>query len=120
MKLKKLSCEFFIFAFFKDVAVCAAIAIGLGFMAVKFGAAEGEWAKFLLFLILAAAFGYFSSWSGKNLLRDIEKQDAEKRFCEVNFFLLKRESEECLNKALHGIDSLDGNKSTKTRTLMRY
>ena len=48
------------------------------------------------------------------------KQDAEKRFCEVNFFLLKRESEACLNKPLHGIDSLDGNKSTKARTLMRY
>ena len=48
------------------------------------------------------------------------KQDAEKRFFEVNFFLLKRESEECLNKPLHGIDGLDGNKSAKARTLMRY
>ena len=48
------------------------------------------------------------------------KQDAEKRFCEVNFFLLKRESEECLNKPLLGIDCLDGNKSAKARTLMRY
>jgi len=48
------------------------------------------------------------------------KQDVEKRFCEVNFFLLKRESEECLNKPLHVIEGLDGNKSAKARTLMRY
>ena len=48
------------------------------------------------------------------------KQDVEKQFCEVNFFLLKRESEECLNKPLLGIDGLDGNKSAKARTLMRY
>ena len=48
------------------------------------------------------------------------KQDAEKRFCEVNFFLLKRESESGLNKPLHVIEGLDGNKSTKARTLMRY
>ena len=48
------------------------------------------------------------------------KQDDEKRFFEVNFFLLKRESEECLNKPLLGIDGLDGNKSAKVRTLMRY
>ena len=48
------------------------------------------------------------------------KQDAEKLFCEVNFFLLKRESEACWNKPLHGIDCLDGIKSNKARTLMRY
>ena len=48
------------------------------------------------------------------------KQDVEKRFCEVNFFLPKRESESGLNKPLHGIDGLEGNKSTKARTLMRY
>jgi hypothetical protein len=36
------------------------------------------------------------------------------------FFLLKRESEECLNKPLHVIEGLDGNKSAKARTLMRY
>ena len=48
------------------------------------------------------------------------KQDAEERFCEVNFFLSKRESEECLNNPLHGIDGLDGNKSANARTLMRY
>ena len=48
------------------------------------------------------------------------KQDVEKRFCEVNFFLLKRESEAYWNKPLHGIDGLNGNKSTKARTLMRY
>ena len=48
------------------------------------------------------------------------KQDVEKRFCEVNFFLLKRESESGLNRPLLGIDGLDGNKSAKARTLMRY
>ena len=32
------------FAFFRDVVVCAAIAIGLGFWAATL-AGEGEWAK---------------------------------------------------------------------------
>ena len=84
-KLKKLSSEFFIFAFFKDVLVCAAIAVALGFMAVRFGASEGEWATFLFFSILGAAFAYFSFWSGRNLMREIEEQNAEKRKWPNNF-----------------------------------
>ena len=85
MKLKKLGSEFFIFAFFKDVLVCASIAVGLGFMAVRFGASEGEWATFLFFSILAAGFAYFSFWSGKNLMQEIEEQEAEKRKWPNNF-----------------------------------
>ena len=78
-KLKKFSGEFFIFALFKDVIVCAVIAIGLGFMAMKSWGVEGEWRSFLFFGALAAAFAYFSFWSGWNLMCEAEEQTTEKR-----------------------------------------
>ena len=79
MALKKSVKEFFIFALFKDVVVCAVIAIGLGFMATRSWQAEGEWRSFMFFAALAAAFTYFSFWSGSNLMREVEERAAEER-----------------------------------------
>jgi len=69
----------FQFFLIKDVVVSAAVAIGLGFMAVAFGSADGKWAVFLIFFILAAGFAYFSFWSWKNLLEEIEEQEKNKK-----------------------------------------
>ena len=79
MKFKKLTQEFYIAAFSKDVVVCAIMTILFVFAAIKFGATEGEWATFVLFMTLAAGSACFACWFGKQLFEEIDKRDAENK-----------------------------------------
>ncbi len=79
MKFKKLTQEFYIAAFSKDVVVCAGMTILFVSAAIKFGATEGEWATFALFMTLAAGFGCFAWWSGKQLFEEIDKRDSDEK-----------------------------------------
>ena len=48
-------------------------------------AIEGEWTKFLFPALLTAVFGLIEIWSGKNLLEEVEEQEAERRQWPNNF-----------------------------------
>jgi hypothetical protein len=81
MSLRK---QFFILGFGKDFVGSATMTLVCGCWTVGL-AIEGEWTKFLFPALLTAVFGLIAIWSGKNLLEEVEEQEAQRRKWPNNF-----------------------------------
>ena len=81
MSLRK---QFFILGFGKDFVGSAIMTLVCGYWTVGL-AIEGEWTKSLFPALLTAVFGLIAIWSGRNLLEEVEEQEAQRRKWPNNF-----------------------------------